>query len=462
MTAPPTDRPRRREVLGWTIALSLLWVLLYSGCNWITSLRADVRVLRFGWEKSIPLVPWLIVPYMSIDAFFVAAPFLCTTRAELHSLLRRLFASTLIASLIFLMVPMTLAGERPSFEGWAGAIHNFLKAGDKPYNLFPSMHAAFALLLWPVYHRHTRGVLRVAAHGWFALMLLSILPVYQHHFVDLVGGVVLALICMLAFPERREAPVPVTQSVRAPRIAARFALAAAPFLALAVWLGPWGAGAAWIGIALVAVASAYALGDADLFHKREGRIPVGTRFFLAPYLLGLGASRRYYFRRTGLPWMRVGNGLIVGRQLRGPDAARLIQQERVVAVIDLTAEHNEAPPLLNLPYLNLPVLDLTTPTEAHCRAAAEFAAQHAPLGTVYIHCGLGLSRSATIAAACLLATGEAESVDAACATVTRARPHARISRDAKLTLEAFAPAAVRARAHEPSATELQPSSPARR
>ena len=161
----PEARPGRREVLAWTVAVSVLWIVVYLGCNWVSSLRSDVRTVRFEWERHIPLIPWLIVPYMSIDLFFVGAPFLCATRREMCALLRRLAAATLLAGLVFLMAPMTLEGERPAFEGWAGAIHDFLKAGDRPYNLFPSLHAAFALLLWPVFHRHTRDLVRVGVRA---------------------------------------------------------------------------------------------------------------------------------------------------------------------------------------------------------------------------------------------------------------------------------------------------------
>jgi len=39
--------------------------------------RANVPTLFFEWESAIPFVPLMIAPYMSIDLFFVGAPFLC-------------------------------------------------------------------------------------------------------------------------------------------------------------------------------------------------------------------------------------------------------------------------------------------------------------------------------------------------------------------------------------------------
>src|SRR5205823_97422 len=50
-------------------ALSVLFLVVYGGCNWITSQRADVATFYFQWERAIPFVPFFILPYMSIDLF---------------------------------------------------------------------------------------------------------------------------------------------------------------------------------------------------------------------------------------------------------------------------------------------------------------------------------------------------------------------------------------------------------
>ena len=69
---------------AWSAALlSLLFVVVYGGTNWFTAQRPATQVTTwyFDWELAvIPFVPLLIVPYMSIDLFFVAAPFLCRDR----------------------------------------------------------------------------------------------------------------------------------------------------------------------------------------------------------------------------------------------------------------------------------------------------------------------------------------------------------------------------------------------
>jgi membrane-associated phospholipid phosphatase len=72
---------------------------------------------------------------------------------------------------------------------------------DAPHNLLPSLHAALTLILLDVYFRHTRGVVRVAIMMWFVLIALSPVLTYQHHVIDIAGGLVLAAFCFWFFRE---------------------------------------------------------------------------------------------------------------------------------------------------------------------------------------------------------------------------------------------------------------------
>lgn len=67
----------RTEAIALSAALSLLFVFVYGACNALAGSRADVGTAFFSWELRIPFVPALILPYMSIDLFFVASFVLC-------------------------------------------------------------------------------------------------------------------------------------------------------------------------------------------------------------------------------------------------------------------------------------------------------------------------------------------------------------------------------------------------
>ena len=66
----------RAKAFAASFGLSLFFLLVYGTCLWVTARRGDVGVFYFAWERAIPFVPFMILPYMSIDLFFVAAPFL--------------------------------------------------------------------------------------------------------------------------------------------------------------------------------------------------------------------------------------------------------------------------------------------------------------------------------------------------------------------------------------------------
>src|SRR5258705_1230537 len=109
--------------------LSVLFLVVYSGCNWITGQRSQVGAFYFQWERAIPFVPFMILPYMSIDLFFIAAPFLCRTEEELRTFSRRGIAAILIAGLCFLLFPLRFSFPRPHASGWLRAVFDLVRAG---------------------------------------------------------------------------------------------------------------------------------------------------------------------------------------------------------------------------------------------------------------------------------------------------------------------------------------------
>lgn len=69
----------------------------------------------------------------------------------------------------------------------------------------------------------------------------------------------------------------------------------------------------------------------------------------------------------------------------------------------------------------MPVLDLIAPSPAECQQAAEAIERLRSNGPLLVCCALGYSRSATAAAAWLLHSGRAATVDEALAIIRTAR-----------------------------------------
>jgi membrane-associated phospholipid phosphatase len=409
-------RPTRALKGATSLLLSILFVAVYGATGWLTSLRGHVGTWSFEWERNIPFVPWLIVPYMSLDLFFVAAPFLCADGAELRAFQRRMTATILAAGAIFLVMPLQFAFARPEPAGWTGPIFAMLHGFDRPYNMFPSLHIAIWMILAGTYHRHSTGAVRWLIHGWFGLIGLSTVLTYQHHVIDVAGGFALALFCYYLIQEHEERQ-PITINSR---IGVRYAGGAAVFAALGVWLAPWSLPLLWPAVSLTLVASAYFGFHAGITRKQNGRLPLVSRVVLAPWLVGHQLSLIYY-RRQAASWNEIVPNVWIGRKLNDRDAALAVQRG-VTAVVDLTSEFSEARPFRSIAYLNLAILDLTAPTPEQLRSAVDFISAHRDAGVVLVHCKIGYSRSAAVVGSWLLDAGLAATPDAAVARIRAARP----------------------------------------
>jgi protein-tyrosine phosphatase/membrane-associated phospholipid phosphatase len=358
----------------------------------------------------------MIVPYMSIDLFFVAAPFLCRNERELATLSKRIVAAMVVAGICFLLFPLRFAFERPLASGWLGVIFDWFRGMDQPYNLLPSLHIAFLTILAEIYARHTRGLLRSASNVWFVLVGLSTLLTYQHHFMDVVAGFALGVSCIYFVRESaRHLPV-----IENRRVGFYYAAGALISTALIVWFWPWGALLLWPAMSLGIVASAYFGWGPAIFCKADGRLHWSARLVLAPCLLGQQLSLLYYQRQCR-PWDRVTPEVWIGRVLTEREAAAA-RRLGVTAVLDLTSEFSEAKPFRTLIYCNIPILDLTAPSTAQLREMAAFIENESRQGVVYVHCKIGYSRTAAATAAYLLQTGQASSVADAVARLRQVRP----------------------------------------
>jgi protein-tyrosine phosphatase/membrane-associated phospholipid phosphatase len=416
-----------------SVLLSLLFLLVYGGCNWITAQRSDVGTWYFAWERHIPFVPLMIVPYMSIDLFFIAAPFLCRDAQERRTFARRMSFAIVVAGACFLLLPLRFAFERPAVTGWLGALFNAFRSLDQPYNLFPSLHIILCTLLADIYARHTRGVVHAVLQVWFSLIALSTVLTYQHHVVDVLGGFVLAAGCFYLL---RDVPTPRLSVVKNLRVGAYYGLGTVFTLGLALATWPWGSLLLWPACALSVLTTAYYGVGPGIFRKSAGRLPLSTRLLLGPVLLGQYMSLLYY-RRQCHPWDEAGPGVFIGRRLNHAEAADAVRQG-VTAVLDLTAEFSEALPFLATTYHNLPILDLTAPTLGHLREATQFITAQAARGTVYVHCKIGYSRSAAAIGAYLLASGQATTVAEAIGRLRQVRPALIVRPEVWKTLQAFA------------------------
>jgi len=430
-SASPTQarRPWRWAVL-WGAILGVLFFSSYGAANHFTARRSDVGVYVFGWEHAIPFWPWTILPYWSIDFLYGIALFAARSKEALFRLVRRLFAAQVICITSFLLWPLHFSFARPSTQGWAGAMFDALTGFDLPYNQAPSLHICLLVVLWRFYADVLGRRARWLLHGWFALIALSVLTTYQHHFIDLLTGFWAGAVCLLLAPESGARWRWQALSIHDKRVRCALhylfgaALCAGAAYALfphaTVWLVLWLAGA------LTAVGGIYLFGQGEHFGKQGASLPWRSWMVFGPYLLGARLNVWGWTRH--LPsGVEVLDGVFLGRQ---PDAQSMIRHN-IAAVVDLCAELplRARPPALR----SLPMLDLLPPGRAALASAAAAIEQSRQQGPVWVCCALGFSRSAASVAAWLILY-RGYSVDNAFLQIQRVRPQVVLKPETLATL----------------------------
>lgn len=400
------DRPHWSAALQRALIMGAGFFIIYGGLNWYTHMLAQDAGLPsyyMDWERDIPFVATMIFPYMSIDLLFVAAFFLARNHHELNALGKRIGFAILVSALMFYLWPMQFAFTRPPTDGFAGVLFGLL-AADLPYNQCPSLHISLAMVLWPMFGRHERGIWRILSLAWFALIALSTVLVWQHHIIDVAGGLLVGLLALHLFPLEWSKRPRYQHAGRQHRVMAlRWSALVLVFVIAAALIGGFGLLLLYPALSLALVALAYARGWSNFLQKTGGRLPLSTRILFAPWLFGICLAWKYHRRRSrSCAWVR--SNLVFGRRLDRRELEQL-QQEGIGAVLDLAPEVKVRFPQQHLAYCHVPILDFTTPDPQQIRQAVEFIRQHSRYTKVYVHCAMGYFRSATIVTALLCSEG---------------------------------------------------------
>lgn len=395
-----TDRPTWRQSAGLAAAVSLLFVFAYAGSNGWSAMLSGVPSLHLPGEQQIPFLPWSVLPYWSLDLLFVGSFFLLADRAQLWRHSARLATAIVGAGLLFLLFPLSFAWTRPATDGIPDLLFAALSA-DQPFNQLPSLHVALALLIWPVVRRRTGGVMRSAAGLWFVLIALSTLTTWQHHLIDVFGGLLFGLLVGYALPLDHEPRDRV--GARHRQLAARYALAAVGLLVPTLWGGAWLL-LLWPAMSLALVASAYASGRRDFLKAGAAGLPACSWLLFGPWLLVMWLNVRLRRGRLGEA-VELDSGLdpdLDPPLWLGPQPAICGMPAELQGRSDLTVVSlaPEVPQRVNagLATVVIPALDLVVPGEEVTAEALAAIASALQRGPVYLHCALGYGRSAHVAA----------------------------------------------------------------
>lgn len=175
----------------------VLFLLGYSIPNHFHLFKPELLPLG-EFERSIPLVPWTIFIYITDYALYGIAFLLLKKEENQNKYLWAFIGIVFFTAPTFTFFPTTYPRADyplPDNLHWATYYtFTWLRAIDDPSNTFPSLHVyccyagAFAFL--------SKGESRKifwAFLVWATAVAISTLTTKQHYFVDIVGGLLLAM-----------------------------------------------------------------------------------------------------------------------------------------------------------------------------------------------------------------------------------------------------------------------------
>ncbi|STQ91487.1 phosphatase PAP2/dual specificity phosphatase family protein [Iodobacter fluviatilis] len=398
-------RPWRLALL-WLLVLGPGFFIFYGAANHYTASLAPAKVgsIVMSWERHIPLWPWTIVPYWSIDLLYGISLFICTSRGELNTHAKRLLATSLLSCLFFVLFPLRFSFERPELDGFFGQLFTLLMGFDKPFNQAPSLHIGLLTVLWLRYAVHIPARWRPLLHVWFALIGLSVLTTWQHHFWDIPSGFLLGFIVCYLLPSPGVRLFAAKPRQCSPKLALRY-FSGALLLSLGiVCLQGWAWLLLWPITSLLILTAAYLGLGPEAMQKDHGQRRFSAQVLLWPYAIVTQQVHRYLLK--SLPAAEeISRGVWLGPISAAADP-------RFKSVLDLAAEYDRQAPAEAI-YHSYPLLDLQLPDQQTLQRCVH-TLQSMPQ-PVLVHCALGMTRSAAVLLAWLVVSRQAKDIDEAVA-----------------------------------------------
>lgn len=145
----------------------------------------------FSWEKAIPFLDWMIIPYLSFNLLFLL-PLFFLSKQQLKALDLAFVLSTICAGILFMILPITPEFVRVIPDGFSATLYSHLYILDNSRNLLPSLHVTYSVIYFlsclPIFRSLTT---RIIFGLWIVLIILSTLFTHQHHVIDIVSGILL-------------------------------------------------------------------------------------------------------------------------------------------------------------------------------------------------------------------------------------------------------------------------------
>ena len=390
-----------KEKFVWMLYMGIFFFLLYGSSNQYAGLTSPHPSFWMVWEQQIPFIEAFIVPYMSSDIMFVIAFFMSYTRLELRVLAARILFIILLSCMVFVLFPLQFSFEKPEIQSFT-FLFGILEA-DLPFNQLPSLHVAFAIVLWSSMKKYIKNRwIKIFTALWFWLIALSTVLVYQHHFIDIPTGAMVGLLALYIIKKEKQSVF--THGFTTPRslkMALYYIVGAVLSMLMAFYLSSWGSWFfLWIFTSLLLVSIIYAFGLNILLAGKNTKASWWQWVLFAPYFLGNYLSWQYYKRKLSL-MVKLKDNVYFGRY-PSQEEYQVLVEKCIGMAINLATEQQIQKTVFS--QIRLPFLDQTIQSSEALHVGVQHIEAYQDEG-VYVHCALGLSRSVLLVSAWLIFKG---------------------------------------------------------
>ncbi len=145
----------------------------------------------FSWEKTIPLIDWMIIPYISFNLLFLL-PLFFFSEKQLKVFGLAFALSTICAGIFFILFPIRPEFTRIIPTGFTSTLYQQLYKLDSARNIFPSLHVTYTVIYFlSCFRIFKSNHWRILFGLWVVLIIISTLFIHQHHIIDIAAGILL-------------------------------------------------------------------------------------------------------------------------------------------------------------------------------------------------------------------------------------------------------------------------------
>ncbi|WP_223606451.1 phosphatase PAP2 family protein [Chryseobacterium sp. OSA05B] len=389
-------RPTLKQQIFAFALCAIVFTTVYNFAAWYTSRAEKVPSFVFDFEKYIPFLSWSIIPYMTSVIFFCCVFFFCRDREQLSVLTKRMLFTTVTAGLCFILFPLQFSFAKPLTNGSVlDYSFQFLKLFDSPFNQSPSLHIAYAFIFWSIFRNLKK--FRTFLMLWFIMLGISTLTTYQHHFIDILSGTVLAHLSFMIFPYRKN-----DFQYRNFQVANFYFLfgwiSVSASVLMNQFYGHLWLIVLWPAAMTIIIGYQYQKNNIYFLKDKNGNIPWWKKIFYAPYLMIYWIFWKF-LRKNKKP-LEIAPHIYISSR---PGRANLhyFEINRNTLVYDLSAEMEEISELKNkssyhsVPFLDIGALDINQTQKLITEITENYRKLPAD-GKIFIHCTMGFTRSSVI------------------------------------------------------------------